>query len=206
MVIEELLLTDATLRAAQLGTSLLAGSTHWMAPELILFPIEDIDGALCPVMRESDVFSFAFPNVNFIIVHERHFLQDWIKLLGPVRHRDVRDVLIRGSIFLHTSLTEAFSIAILEAACTGLYVVSTQVGGVPEILPQDMISFANPDEDGALPPFLFFLFFFLQQAHRFTHTNTDHPHTRVTLFYDWAHIAECTEVVYDQNQLISRHA
>lgn len=49
---------------------------------------------------------------------------------------------------MNTSLTEAFGIAILEAACAGLYVVSTRVGGIPEILPEDMISFANPDEDG----------------------------------------------------------
>jgi glycosyltransferase involved in cell wall biosynthesis len=49
---------------------------------------------------------------------------------------------------MNTSLTEAFGIAIVEAACAGLHVVSTRVGGVPEILPEDMISFANPDEDG----------------------------------------------------------
>jgi phosphatidylinositol N-acetylglucosaminyltransferase subunit A len=57
-------------------------------------------------------------------------------------------VLVQGSIFMNTSLTESFGIAILEAACAGLYVVSTRVGGIPEILPKDMISFANPDEDG----------------------------------------------------------
>jgi len=49
---------------------------------------------------------------------------------------------------LNTSLTEAFGIAILEAACAGLYVVSTRVGGAPEVLPEDMISFAKPEEDG----------------------------------------------------------
>ena len=49
---------------------------------------------------------------------------------------------------MNTSLTESFGIASLEAACAGLYVVSTRVGGLPEILPKDMISFANPDEDG----------------------------------------------------------
>ena len=47
-------------------------------------------------------------------------------------------------------MTEAFGIAILEAACAGLYVVSTRVGGVPEVLPEEMISFANPEEDGML--------------------------------------------------------
>lgn len=55
---------------------------------------------------------------------------------------------MRGQIFLNTSLTEAFGIAILEAATAGLLVVSTRVGGVPEILPEDMIVFAQPDEDG----------------------------------------------------------
>lgn len=84
-------------------------------------------------------------------MRERHQLQDRIKLLGPIRPGDVRSVLIQGSIFMNTSLTESFGIAILEAACAGLYVVSTRVGGVPEILPEDMISFASPEEDGEDP-------------------------------------------------------
>ena len=58
IVVEELSLADIALRAAQLGMSLLAGSTPWMAPELILSLVED-DGGPCPVTRESDVFSFA---------------------------------------------------------------------------------------------------------------------------------------------------
>lgn len=49
---------------------------------------------------------------------------------------------------MNTSLTESFGIAILEAACAGLHVVSTRVGGVPEILPEDMISFAAPTAEG----------------------------------------------------------
>jgi glycosyltransferase involved in cell wall biosynthesis len=47
---------------------------------------------------------------------------------------------------LNTSLTDSFGIAILEAACAGLFVVSTRVGDVP---PEDMISFAEPEEDGS---------------------------------------------------------
>lgn len=88
--------------------------------------------------------------IDLLQMREKHRLQDRIELLGGVRHSDVRNVLIQGSIFMNTSLTESFGIAILEAACAGLYVVSTRVGGVPEILPEDMISFANPDEDGAI--------------------------------------------------------
>jgi phosphatidylinositol glycan class A protein len=81
-------------------------------------------------------------------MREKHQLQDRIELLGAVKSNDVCSVLSRGSIFMNTSLTESFGIAMLEAACAGLYVVCTRVGGVPEILPEDMISFAEPDEDG----------------------------------------------------------
>src|ERR1700761_3246679 len=98
-------------------------------------------------------------------MRERHLLQDRIELLGLVKHSDVHGVccvrshgpsisrnytqiLLRGAIFLNTALTEAFGTAILEAACAGLYVVSTKVGGVPEVLPPDMISFAMPDQNG----------------------------------------------------------
>jgi hypothetical protein len=62
-----------------------------------------------------------------------------------VKHNDVRNVLVRGHIFLNCSLTEAFCIAILEAASCGLLVVSTKVGGVPEVMPANMIRTAPPD-------------------------------------------------------------
>jgi phosphatidylinositol glycan class A protein len=45
---------------------------------------------------------------------------------------------------LNTSLTEAFCIAILEAVCCGLTVVSTNVGGVPELLPAHMLHLTEP--------------------------------------------------------------
>jgi phosphatidylinositol glycan class A protein len=57
-------------------------------------------------------------------------------------------VLVRGDIFLNCSLTEAFCIAIVEAACCGLMVVSTSVGGVPEVLPPSYIVLAEPDAGG----------------------------------------------------------
>lgn len=91
---------------------------------------------------------------------------DRVQLLGSIGHEHVRDVssppqipyvivltrslqlLVQGHIFLNSSLTEAFGIGILEAACCGLFIVSTRVGGVPEILPDGMISFAEPETEG----------------------------------------------------------
>ena len=40
---------------------------------------------------------------------------------------------LQGHIFINASLTEAFCMAIVEAASVGLLVVSTRVGGVPEV-------------------------------------------------------------------------
>lgn len=102
----------------------------------------------------------AYPNVRFLIggdgpkmldllqMRENNQLQDRVELLGSVHPRDVNSTLRRGQIYLNTSLTEAFGISIIEAACSGLFVVSTRVGGVPEILPGDMVEFARADEDG----------------------------------------------------------
>eukprot|EP01082_Thalassiosira_pseudonana_P001795 g832.t1 g832 contig10:813539-814845(+) len=101
----------------------------------------------------------AFPQVDFLIggdgnkklsleeMVERERLQDRVDFLGFVPHESVRDVLVRGNVFLNCSLTESFCIAILEAASSGLFVVSTNVGGVPEVLPPDMIHLADPDVD-----------------------------------------------------------
>ncbi|KAK7439825.1 Phosphatidylinositol N-acetylglucosaminyltransferase GPI3 subunit [Stygiomarasmius scandens] len=146
----------------------------------------------------------AFPNVRFVVggdgpkliellqMREKYLLQDQIELLGPVRHNDVRSVLLRGSIFMNTSLTESFGIAILEAACAGLYVVSTRVGGVPEILPEDMISFAEPDEDD--------VFRAISEAISIVSQGKHDPlraHKRIKTLYDWGQITERTEKVYD---------
>ena len=55
------------------------------------------------------------------------------------------DVLRRAHVFLNCSLTESFCIAILEAACCGCLVVATGVGGVPEVLPPDLLFLAEPE-------------------------------------------------------------
>lgn len=73
---------------------------------------------------------------------DKYNLGNRMELLGRVPHSKVRDVLCRGHIFLNTSLTEAFCIAILEAASCGLLCVSTNVGGIQEILPPHMLLMA----------------------------------------------------------------
>ena len=78
---------------------------------------------------------------------ERHALHHRVELLGTVAHSEVRDVLVRGHLFFNCSHTESFCMALLEAASCGLFVVSTAVGGIPEVLPPGLVSLARPDVD-----------------------------------------------------------
>ena len=58
------------------------------------------------------------------------------------------EVLSKCHIFLNTALTEAFCIAICEAARMGLSVVSSNVGGIPEVLHPDLVALTVPTVSG----------------------------------------------------------
>ncbi|CAH8518057.1 unnamed protein product [Heterobilharzia americana] len=95
-----------------------------------------------------------FPELRFLIggdgpkrleleeIRERYQLHSRVKLLGSLQPHEVHSVLIQGDIFLNTSLTEAFCIAVIEAVSCGLMVISTAVGGLPEVLPEHFIRLA----------------------------------------------------------------
>lgn len=146
----------------------------------------------------------AHPNVRFIIAGsgpkaidleqmlERNVLQDKVELLGPIRHEEVRDVMVRGHIYLHPSLTEAFGTVIVEAASCGLYIVCTRVGGIPEVLPQHMTTFAKPEEDDLVQATGKAI-----AALRSNKVRTDRFHDQVRMMYSWTDVARRTERVYN---------
>ncbi|XP_052212714.1 phosphatidylinositol N-acetylglucosaminyltransferase subunit A-like isoform X2 [Dreissena polymorpha] len=145
------------------------------------------------------------PDVQFIIggdgpkrtvleeVRENYQLQDRVVFLGALEHSQVRNVLVRGDILINTSLTEAFCIAIVEAACCGLQVVSTKVGGVPEVLPPEMIKLAEPSVKDLVEK--------LEEAICDCRRGNVMPpmeaHNRIQNMYTWPNVARRTEVVYD---------
>lgn len=143
------------------------------------------------------------PNTRFIIAGsgpkaidleqmiEQNVLQDRVELLGSVRHEEVRDVMVRGHIYLHPSLTEAFGTVIVEAASCGLYVVCTQVGGIPEVLPAYMTQFAKPEEDDIVAASGKAI-----DDVRAGKVRTDRFHDEIKKMYSWTDIAKRTERVY----------
>ncbi|KAF7031265.1 hypothetical protein CFC21_042619 [Triticum aestivum] len=144
-----------------------------------------------------------FPKVRFIVggdgpkrvrleeMREKFSLQDRVEMLGAVPHAQVRSVLISGHIFLNSSLTEAFCIAILEAASCGLLTVSTRVGGVPEVLPDGMIVLAEPDPEDMVRAIR-------QAIDILPGIDPQIMHRRMKKLYSWDDVAKRTEIVYDR--------
>jgi phosphatidylinositol N-acetylglucosaminyltransferase subunit A len=148
----------------------------------------------------------AFDHVDFIVggdgnkllnlqeMVERERLQDRVAFLGAVPHSNVAQVLRQGHVFLNCSLTESFCIAILEAASCGLLVVSTNVGGVPEVLEPDMIVLCEPTvhdlTEGVRQA--------IQRQQGSNPVDPHDAHQRIERMYSWHRVALQTVQTYDQ--------
>ncbi|KAK6204965.1 uncharacterized protein RJT21DRAFT_117445 [Scheffersomyces amazonensis] len=145
----------------------------------------------------------AKPEVNFLIagdgpkfldleqMREKYFLQERVSLIGAIKHEEVRDVMVQGDIYLHPSLTEAFGTVLVEAASCGLYVVTTKVGGIAEVLPGHMTSFAEPEQSSLVNAALNAI-----ELIEKGDLDTSKFHSEVANMYSWANIAKRTENVY----------
>uniref|UniRef100_A0A0E0EA06 phosphatidylinositol N-acetylglucosaminyltransferase n=1 Tax=Oryza meridionalis TaxID=40149 RepID=A0A0E0EA06_9ORYZ len=134
-----------------------------------------------------------FPKVRFIVggdgpkrvrieeMREKFSLQDRVEMLGAVPHAQVRSVLI----------SEAFCIAILEAASCGLLTVSTRVGGVPEVLPDDMVVLAEPAPKDMVRAVR-------KAIDMLPGIDPQVMHLRMKKLYSWDDVAKRTEIVYDR--------
>eukprot|EP00096_Caligus_rogercresseyi_P014415 TRINITY_DN6925_c0_g1_i1.p1 TRINITY_DN6925_c0_g1~~TRINITY_DN6925_c0_g1_i1.p1 ORF type:complete len:424 (-),score=83.69 TRINITY_DN6925_c0_g1_i1:299-1570(-) len=125
---------------------------------------------------------------------EAHRLTDRVEMLGELPMNQVRDRLLhRSDIFLNTSITEAFCMAILEACSCGLTVVSTNVGGIPEVLPPEFIYLVQPSVSSVVAG--------LREAIKDLiggkRPSGEDCHAFVEGSYDWKDVAQRTEVVYE---------
>ncbi|KAL9642172.1 hypothetical protein ABK040_007176 [Willaertia magna] len=157
----------------------------------------DLLAAIIPVICKK------YPFVDFIIVGdgpkkiellemiEKNELFQRVEMLGGKPHSEIPKLLQQSHVYINTSLTEAFGMAILEAACSGLFVISTNVGGIREVLPNhDLILLSDPNPfsfietiDEAIEKFIY-------------KSNPIETHLRVKEMYTWDKVAENTELVY----------
>jgi len=74
-------------------------------------------------------------------------LGDRVRFLGEVR--DIPNLLARASLFVLPSLTEGLSLALMEAMASGLPVVTTRVGGNPEVVDEGRTGLLVPERSPA---------------------------------------------------------
>ncbi|WUR02299.1 glycosyltransferase [Vairimorpha necatrix] len=112
-----------------------------------------------------------------------------VQVFGEVKHQDAGKFLRQGDIFLNTSLTETFCLAILEASMCGLHVVSTNVGGIHEVLPKELITFAKPTpEDLALKV--------IEKAADYDKQEILKAYEKLKTKYSWKKVAQQTVEIY----------
>ena len=61
-------------------------------------------------------------------------LRECVEFVGRVQHERVLDYMDQAEVFVLPSLSEGFPVTILEAMASGLPVVATRVGGIPDII------------------------------------------------------------------------
>ena len=76
-------------------------------------------------------------------------LEDRVELVGPLDREGVRSELEAADVFFLPSVIEEFGVVLIEAQATGLPVVATRVGGVPEALRDGETGLLVPSRDPA---------------------------------------------------------
>lgn len=150
---------------------------------------------ICQLRQDID-FLVAGDGPKFIDLEqmrEKFQLQERVELIGSIKHEQVRDVMVKGHIYLHPSLTEAFGTVLVEAASCGLLVVTTNVGGIPEVLPSRMTVFSEPEEDSLVDAVDVAV-----KKLKSGKIDTSHFHNEIKKMYDWKNVAERTEIVYNR--------
>lgn len=146
-----------------------------------------------------------YPEINFLIggdgpkrvlleeLRQRGGFHNRVTLLGTVEHSEVKYVMNKGHIFLNCSLTEAYCMAIVEAVSCGLLVVSTNVGGIPEVLPKDLLYLTKPE----VPELIKGIESALHVVKSGQIVCPYKLNLKVKGMYDWGNIASRVERVYD---------
>jgi len=94
-----------------------------------------------PVLQEFSDVKFAISGTGFKKKEEslrnlakKLEIEDYVTFLGYVPDEKLPDLYAASDIFVLPAIYENFPFAILEAQATGLPVISTKVGGIPEFL------------------------------------------------------------------------
>jgi L-malate glycosyltransferase len=74
-------------------------------------------------------------------------VRNQVSFLGHIAHSQVPQLLNTFSVFCALSLSESFGVAILEASACQVPVVATNIGGLPEVVRNNLTGFIIPAKD-----------------------------------------------------------
>jgi glycosyltransferase involved in cell wall biosynthesis len=132
------------------------------AEDLVLFQVARLDYLKdhATALRTVERVARHYPSVRLILVGEgperpaiqelirQRGLEPFVRLLGL--RTDVARLLPAADLFLLTSISEGIPLTLIEAMAAGLPIVSTNVGGVPEVVEHDRTGLLAPARDDAL--------------------------------------------------------
>lgn len=77
-------------------------------------------------------------------------LKNYVKFIEKVKNENVPEYMVTSDVFVLPSLSESFGIVNLEAMASGLPIVTTKVGGLPEVVKDGETGFLvepkNPEQ------------------------------------------------------------
>ncbi len=102
--------------------------------------------SLAPIIKEEKIyllfigeFDLEMPEsfttikrINFLI--EKYDIESNIKFLGY--RNDIKEIMSISDLFVHSPVTEAFGLVLLEAMRAGLPIVTSKVEAIPEVVPE----------------------------------------------------------------------
>ena len=66
---------------------------------------------------------------------------DGVTFLGNVHHDDMPSLMRKSTVFVHGSRYESFGIVLVEAMASGLPVVAFNIGGIPEVVDDNVTGY-----------------------------------------------------------------
>lgn len=114
------------------------------------------------LIRAMELLRGAVPEATLVVIGDgeersaleeevsRRGVEDAITFVGRQTPEEVRSILRQADVFVMPSRSEGLPLALLEAMASGLPVVASHVGGIPEVLTREVGLLVPPEDPAAL--------------------------------------------------------